>query len=133
MKELKAIMMWKLLFSIAFVILLSIFVKADIKEYIVWCCFIFGSSLVFVEESVMKKTIDIINNEEFTKKFSFFYKCFLVSISLSIFSSLIVVTSVYENAEDTPTSLIAFSFLISFMYFFYFLRFKRKKTLPFCG
>ena len=127
--------LFRITYSIAFVVMLSVFIKLSIIEYGEIALILAVVSLFFISD----KTIGIaIKKTEYLMEFmgkKRFYMCSVFVIGLTEFITLSVVVLYYHSQADTPAvNLITDgSFILSSLFGYLIYRFKVKFFYKFCG
>lgn len=124
---------WRIYFSIANVIVASMFFDSTQKEALVGIFFLTALVMFFiVKDSAIKRVVTYIKSDDFNNVGAFF-KCFITSAFLSLFATIIVIAFVFKSAQDTPISMIAIGFLFLFLGLLFLFKKIRKKPFLFCG
>lgn len=105
-----------------FVILISMVYKPGIDYLFLLWAILFSTSFFVIPSSYMARIVDYIMGQEFSDSFDFFYKCLIISTSVTIFIALLIILGLYhENLKEAPVSLviaITFSTTSALLYFF---------------
>ena len=124
---------WRVLLSAVFTIVLSIFISGSMPFFITVWGIVTLLSIILLKNAVLKSIVDFIMSDEFDVRFSFLYKCMIIILGLTMFSSITVAVVVYKSVPETPVSTITGGFFAFYIGLTYLIKYFRKNPLPFCG
>ena len=128
----RKLFLWRVFLSGLFTYLLNIFLKEELEYSFIFWIIVIGISFLFIDNLKMQKIIDFINNEKFSKRYRFLYRCLLLDTFLSISSSLIVIIVFYKSAPETPVSIILAGFFFAYLALVYVYKYFNKNPIPLC-
>ncbi|MFA6195366.1 MAG: hypothetical protein WC656_01825 [Sulfurimonas sp.] len=105
---------WRIVLSAAFVLLSDAVLKLPFEysigfiEYSLFFVLTLMASFAFIDKSKMQKIVNLIDDEEFFNKFTTYSRCFIYTVTASIFFTFLIVIIVYESKPETPVFLIEF-------------------------
>ena len=128
----KTLLFWRIFLSLIFAYTLNIFLKEKLEYLLAMWLIVVITSFIFIDKSNMRKIFDYVMSDKFDRYFNFFYKCLIIIVSATMFSTLIVVVVFYKVAPDTPVGLIAAGFLLFYAGITYMIKHFKNLPLPFC-
>ncbi len=116
----KSLYFWILLFTGVFAIFLNAFVLASVEDSVASWIVLLILAVVFLDEQKAEEIINEFKSDEFSKKFDYYFKCFLLNLGLTMFLTMAITLFYYSSSNDTPVSIISYIIFIAFSLLIYF-------------